>query len=287
MLENATDIVFLHGKLMPAEKACVSAFDRGFLFGDGVYEVIPVYSGKLFRLKAHLNRLAQSLKAIRLENPYDEAAWFTILKTLVDKNGAGDLAVYLQVTRGIAPRDHAFPEKPCSTVFAMTSPLKPVAEEILQQGVSAISLADNRWLRCDIKSIALLGNVLLRQQAIEADATEAILIRNGRVTEGAASNFFMVLNNEIITPLKNHLILPGITREVVLELAEEHGLPARESEVSEQMLHQADEIWLTSSTKAILPVTRLDGNPVGSGKPGKIWQKMHTLYHQHIDKLRG
>lgn len=286
-MNNPEGIVFLHGKLMPAEKASVSVFDRGFLFGDGVYEVIPVYSGKFFHLAAHLKRLAQSLTAIQLENPYNEAAWLTILKTLVDKNGGGDLSVYLQVTRGVAIRDHAFPAEACSTVFAMANPLKPAEKNILREGVTAIKLADNRWLRCDIKSIALLGNVLLRQQAVEAGATEAILIRDGLVTEGAASNFFMVQNNEIITPPKSNLILPGISRDVVLELAAKHGLNARETDISEQMLGQADEIWLTSSTKAVLPVTKLDGQSVGSGKPGEVWKQMHNLYQQHIDELRA
>lgn len=285
-MDNPSGIVFLHGKLIPAEKACVSVFDRGFLFADGVYEVIPVYAGKLFHLAAHLKRLAQSLAAIQLENPYDDIAWVKILESLINKNGGGDLSVYLQVTRGIATRDHAFPAESCSTVFAMANPLKPVAEDILQEGVSAITLADNRWLRCDIKSIALLGNVLLRQRAVEADATEAILIRDGLVTEGAASNFFMVLNNEIITPPKSCLILPGISRDVVLELATKCGFNSRESDVTEQMLHQADEIWLTSSTKAVLPVTKLDGVAVGSGKPGETWKKMHDCFQQQIDRLR-
>lgn len=280
-------IVFLHGKLMPVEKACVSVLDRGFLFGDGVYEVIPVYAGKLFHLSAHLKRLSHSLAEIQLDNPYDEAAWIKILQSLVEKNGSGDLAVYLQVTRGVANRDHAFPSEACSTVFAMANPLKPVAENILREGVSTITLEDNRWLRCDIKSIALLGNVLLRQQAVEDGATEAILIRDGFVTEGAASNFFMVQNNEIITPPKSNLILPGISRDVVLELAKNHGFNTRESDVSEQMLSQADEIWLTSSTKAVLPVTKLDNQSVGSGKPGKVWKQMHNLYQQHIDQLRA
>ncbi|HID81131.1 MAG TPA: D-amino-acid transaminase [Chromatiales bacterium] len=284
-MNDSEGIVFLHGKLMPAEKACVSVFDRGFLFGDGVYEVIPVYAGKLFHLAAHLKRLSHSLAEIQLDNPYDEAAWVKILQTLVEKNGGGDLAVYLQVTRGVANRDHAFPDATCSTVFAMANPLKPVADEILQNGVSAITLTDNRWLRCDIKSIALLGNVLLRQQAVEADATEAILIRDNLVTEGAASNFFMVQNNEIITPPKSNLILPGISRDIVLDLAAKNNLNTRESDVSEQMLRQADEIWLTSSTKAILPVTKLDGQLVGSGKPGEVWKQMHHLYQQHIDQL--
>lgn len=272
---------------MPAEKACVSVFDRGFLFGDGVYEVIPVYAGKFFHLAAHLKRLSSSLAEIKLDSPYDEAAWIKILQPLVEKNGGGDLTVYLQVTRGVANRDHAFPTEACSTAFAMTNPLKPVAEKVLQEGVSAITLADNRWLRCDIKSIALLGNVLLRQQAVEAGATEAILIRDGFVTEGAASNFFMVQNNEIITPPKSNLILPGISRDIVLDLATKYGLNTRESNVTEQILRQADEIWLTSSTKAVLPVTKLDGQSIGSGKPGEIWKQMHNLYQQQIDQLRA
>lgn len=275
-------VVFLNGDLVPAKDARISVFDRGFLFADGVYEVIPAYNGKLFELSAHLRRLADSLAAIKLKNPYNETTWTELLNKLIAAHGDGDQYVYLQVTRGAARRDHAFPADSQATVFAMSNPLAAVADTVLEHGINAITLEDNRWLRCDIKSIALLGNVLLRQEAVEAGATESILLRDGFATEGAASNLFIVKNNTLITPVNNHLILPGITRDVVLKLARNNAIECLESSVTEQALRAADEIWMTSSTKAILPVTRLDDQQVGSGKPGTLWKLMYDKYQDYI-----
>ena len=281
-LQIPDSTVFLNGDFVPAGDATVSVYDRGFLFADGVYEVIPVYDGKLFELTAHLQRLANSLAAVKINNPYSDTEWKQFLVRLVATNGNGDQSVYLQVTRGAAIRDHAFPASSEATVFAMSSPLTAVADSVLENGINAITLEDNRWLRCDIKSIALLGNVLLRQQAVEAGATESILLRDGFATEGAASNLFIVKNNTLMTPVKSHLILPGITRDVVLDLARNNGIECRETNLTEQALRNADEIWMTSSTKAILPVTRLDDHQVGSGKPGPIWKLLHEKYQQYI-----
>ncbi len=273
----ATPIVYLNGKYLPADEACVPVLDRGFIFGDGVYEVIPVYARQPFRLEPHLQRLENSLQAVRIDNPFDRADWARIIDTLIKKNEGADQSLYLQVTRGIAARDHKFPDaRP--TVFVMSNPLVAPPPEQTERGVEAITLEDIRWQYCNIKSIALLPNILLRQQAVEQGAAEAILLRDGKVTEGAASNVFVVLDGSLLTPPKSRCILPGITRDLVVELAHEHGLPCEERDISEKELQQADEIWLTSSTREILPVTHLNGKPVGDGKAGPVWQKMNAIY---------
>jgi D-alanine transaminase len=278
-------IVFLNDSYLPAEEACIPVLDRGFIFGDGVYEVVPAYHGKLFRLDEHLTRLENSLAAVRIPNPHDRTQWQTILQSLVAQNGGSDQSVYLQVTRGPAKRDHALPQHPTPTVFAMSNPLIPPAQAVLDQGVAAITLDDIRWQHCHIKAISLLPNVLLRQQALEADAAEAILIRDGLATEGAASNLFVVLDGVIITPSKGPQLLPGITRDLVLELAAQAKIPHQEANIARQDLAHASEIWLTSSTKEILPVTQLDGKPVGDGRPGPIFRRMIALYQEYKQSL--
>ncbi|HEB58278.1 MAG TPA: D-amino acid aminotransferase [Gammaproteobacteria bacterium] len=279
-------IVYLNGEYLPAEEARVPVLDRGFIFGDGVYEVIPAYNGKLFRLDEHLQRLDDSLTATRITNPYSNTEWRTILETLLEKNGDGDQSVYLQVTRGIAVRDHGFPEKITPTVFVMCNPLKPVDNQVREQGVCAITLEDTRWKHCNIKAITLLPNILLRQEAVDAGCAEAILIRDGLVTEGAASNVFVVHDGRITTPPKSRQLLPGITRDLVVELANKHGLDCVEEDIPVATLTQADEIWLTSSTREILPVTRLDDQPVGDGRPGPVWAKMFAIYQDYKQALR-
>jgi len=270
--------VYLNGKFLPEDQAYVSALDRGFIFGDGVYEVIPAFGGALFRFPQHLQRLDDSLSAIRLTNPLSAQAWHDTLAELVTRNGGGDRSVYVQITRGVAPRNHAFPPGVPPTVFAMCSRLAELPADILAHGVAAVALEDIRWKYCHIKAISLLPNTMLRQQAIEAGADEAILIRDGNVTEGAASNVFAVKDGILRTPPKGALLLPGITRDLVLELAAANDIAAREQAIPEAALRGADEIWLTSSTREILPVTRLDGAPVGNGKPGPLWQRMYRLY---------
>jgi D-alanine transaminase len=277
----AADTVYLNGAFLPADQACVPVMDRGFLFGDGVYEVIPAYGGRLFRLDQHLDRLDRSLKGIRLPNPLNRDAWHSMLSELVARNGGGDLGVYLQVTRGAATaRDHGFPQGVHATVLAMASTLGPVPETVLTQGVEAITLDDIRWQACHIKAITLLANVLLRQQAIDRGAQEAILIRDGQAVEGAASNLFAVRDGTLHTPPIGPWLLGGITRELVLELAAENGVDAVESPITYEELSRADEIWLTSSTREIIPVTRLDGRPVGAGTPGPLWRQIYELYQR-------
>lgn len=280
--------VYLNGSYLPEDEACVPVLDRGFIFGDGVYEVIPAYGGHLFRLAQHLQRLDNSLAGIRLANPMNHDEWATVLREIVHLNcdDQQDLSVYLQVTRGVAKRDHAFPDQVQQTVFVMATPMGAVPEVQLENGIAAITHEDIRWRYCHIKSIALLPNTLMRQVARESGAAEAILYRDGQVTEGAASNVFIVENGKLLTPQKDECLLPGITRDLILEIALDAGLNCSETDIGVEQLINADEIWITSSTKEILPVTQLDGKPVGNGKPGPAWRDMLDRYQQHKNKLR-
>jgi D-alanine transaminase len=278
--------VYLNGEYLPESEARISVLDRGFLFGDGVYEVVPVYGGRLFRLEQHLDRLERSLEAVRIAPPMDRQGWVRMLEELLERNPGGDRSVYLQVTRGVARRDHAFPADAVPTVFAMVNPLTAPDPALFETGVAAVTVPDNRWGRCDIKAITLLANILARQQAVEAGATEAIMVRGGHATEGAASNLFVVGDGVLVTPPKDNSLLPGITRDLVVELAQAHGIPVMETAIPEAGLRAAEEIWLTSSTKEILPVTRLDGRPVGTGRPGPLWARMRDLYQAYKQQLR-
>lgn len=280
-------LVYLNGSFLPPDQAKVSAFDRGFVFADGVYEVIPVYGRRVFRFPHHLERLANSLKAIRLDNPLPAREWLQICARLIEANGADDQSVYLQVTRGPAPRDHAFPVETRATVFAYSQPLKYPEATQLANGVAAITIPDIRWRRCDIKAIALLPNVLMRQQAAEAGAAEAILVRDGIATEGSASNIFLALDGRLVTPPKGPFILPGVTRDLVLELARAHDMPCEEREVSETEMRNADELMLSSSTKELLPITTLDDRPIGGGKPGPLHARLHALYQDYKRDFRA
>ena len=274
-------LVYLNGEYLPLGEAKVPVLDRGFLFGDGVYEVIPVYGGKAFRLDEHLRRLEQSLAGIGMSNPLSDAAWGAIFDRLIA--GAEDQQIYLQITRGVASkRDHAIPAGIAPTVFVMCAPIAPIP----LAGIKAITVTDIRWDRCNIKAITLLANVLLRQEAVEKGASEAILVRDGCVLEGAASNILIVKDGVIITPPKGDTILPGITRDLVLELAREQGIPTEERHISLGELRGADEIWMTSSTREILAVIELDGGPVSGGVPGPLWKTLQTAYQDYKQALR-
>lgn len=278
---------YLNGDFLPLDQACVPVMDRGFLFGDGVYEVIPVYGGKLFRLAHHLKRLQKSLDAVRIANPLEVDAWESILTELAARNPGSDQAVYLQVTRGVAARrDHAFPDATRPTVFAMSSPSAEPVDSTSMQGITAITLPDIRWQHCNIKAITLLPNVLLRQQAIDAGSVEAILLKDGYAIEGAASNVFIVKNGVLVTPPNGPALLPGITRDLILELAVANAIPFRESSIPDADLRGADEIWLTSSTREISPVTKLDDQPVGAGQPGPAWKTMIRLFQEYKERVR-
>lgn len=269
--------VYLNGEYLPLENAKVSVLDRGFLFGDGVYEVIPVYMGRMFRFREHLERLNRSLSNIRLELSRTEDEWRELLAPLLVDDR--DQYIYLQITRGVAPtRDHAFPTQPQPTVFAMASELHHYAAK--DSGVKAVTLEDSRWDLCHVKATTLLANILLRQQAVEHNCAEAVLYRDGYVTEGAASNIFAVLDGVLTTPANSDDILPGITRDVIIELAKTQQVPVTEAAIALTELRAADEIWFTSSTREIVPVVELDGKTIGNGQPGPLWEQMNAWFQQ-------
>ena len=274
-------MIYLNGEFMPIEQARISVLDRGFIFGDGVYEVIPTYSRRPFRLAEHLVRLQSSLDAIGISNPYTASKWAELVARIVAGNPWEDQNVYLQITRGVAKRDHAFPKGLKPTVFLMASELVTPSAELMKTGAPAIVLPDFRWLRCDIKSTSLLGNCMLRTQAAEAGCAEAILVRDGELTEASASNVFVVKNGTVLAPPKSHLILPGITYDVVLEILRANAIPHQVRPVKESELRSADEVWVTSSSREVLPITTLDGKPVGPGRPGPVGLKVHALYQQY------
>ncbi len=276
-------LCYLNGEFQPLAAATISPMDRGFLFGDGVYEVIPVYSRRPFRLDEHLGRLQRSLDAIRLPNPLSSAQWHAVVSRLVAKFDADDCSLLLQVTRGpMAVRNHAFPATITPTVFCLAESLHTPPAALREQGISAISTADIRWLRCHVKATSLLANCLLRQMAVDADCAETILFRDGILTEGAASNIFVVKDGVLLAPQQNHLMLTGITYDVVLELAATHGLKTAVRDISDAEVRAADELWMTSSTKEVLPIVALDGQQVGAGEtagqPGAVFWQMYGWY---------
>jgi D-alanine transaminase len=271
-------MVFLNGKIVPIEEAKVSVLDRGFIFGDGIYELVPVYSRVAFRLDEHLARLERSLGEARIRNPYSRAQWRKLVYQLIDAQSFDDQGVYFQVTRGVAKRDHSFPAHAEPTVFMMSNPLVAPPQAQVEAGAAAVSAVDNRWLRCDIKSISLIGNVLLRQLSVEAGAAETILFRDAKLPEASASNVFIVRAGVIVAPPKSGLILPGITYDVVAELAQANGLPLEFRDVAESEVRGADEIWVTSSSKEVLAIVSLDGRRIGDGRPGPIFRRMYDLY---------
>ena len=280
-------IVYLNGSYLPMMESQISTQDRGFLFGDGVYEVIPVYQRKLFRFDAHIQRLKNSLTATSITNPLSDSEWLEMLETLVAKHDWQDQYIYLQVTRGVQmQRDHLPADCLTPTIYAYTNPLKPVADNIIKNGIKVVSLDDIRWLSCDIKAITLLPNVMMKLAAKSQGADDAILItREGNISEGTASNTFIVKDGNLITPPNSNQILPGITRMVIESIASEHHIPMIEKNITLEDLNSADEIWLSSSTKEALPVTQLNGQAVGTGKPGALWLQMREHYQQHKQKF--
>ena len=280
-----TETVYLNGEFMPLDQARVPVLDRGFIFGDGVYEVIPVYSRRPFRLPQHLQRLGRSLEAIRLATPLTDGEWTRLIGEIIARNAGDDQSVYLQVTRGVAKRDHAFPREAKPTVFVMSGPLVTPARELVENGVPCITGTDFRWLKCDVKSVSLLGNCLLRQTAADAGAAEIVLFRGGHLTEASASNVFVVRRGTLLSPPKTHLILPGITYDVVLELAAAAGIPIELREIAEAEVRGADELWLTSSTREVQAIVALDGKPVGAGRPGPLFRKVYQAFQEFKRKV--
>jgi len=269
---------YLNGQFLPLAEAKIPALDRGFVFGDGVYELVPVYSNKPFRLDDHLRRLQGSLDGIRLANPHGIDAWRDLILRLIALQDFADQSIYIQVTRGVAPRDHAFPKGAPPTVFMFAQPLLTATAEQKAAGVCAVTAVDNRWLRCNIKAISLLANILLRQQAVDADCAETVMLRDGFLTEGAASNIFAVKDGVLLAPPPSNLMLTGITYDVVLELAAAHGIPHEVRAIGEGEVRAADELWMSSSTKEIMAIVKLDGVPVGAGVPGPMARRMDALY---------
>ena len=270
--------VYLNGQFLPLAEAKVSVLDRGFVFGDGVYELVPVYSNKPFRLDEHLRRLQGSLDGIRLANPHETDGWRELILRLIELQDFVDQSVYIQVTRGVAPRDHAFPKGVPPTVFMFAQPLLTSTAQQKAAGVCAVSAVDNRWLRCNIKAISLLANILLRQQAVDVDCAETVMLRDGFLTEGAASNIFVVKDGVLRAPPPSNLMLTGVTYDVVLELAAANGIPHEVRAITEAEVRRADELWMTSSTKEIMAIVKLDGAPVGAGVPGPLARQMDGLY---------
>jgi len=287
-MSERQNIVYLNGNYMPVEEATVPVMDRGFLFGDGVYEVVPVFGNKLLRVDEHLKRLQNSLNRISLANPHSDDEWADIFSGLLEKNAGDDRAIYLQISRGVYPkRDLAIKPGFPPTVFAMVLQVTPPDLERVSAGISVITVDDFRWGACDIKSTSLVANVMLKQQAVAAEVDDAILLKNCTVSEGTASNVFIVKNNILITPPTGHKLLPGITRDLVIEIAKNNAILVEEREVKEAELYTADEIWMTSSTREIAPVIRINGEVVGAGSAGEMWKRITDLYQQYKSLLRN
>ena len=275
-------ICYLNGKFLPIEEASIPVLDRGFIYGDGVYELIPVYKRKPYRMNEHLARLQHSLDRIRLANPHSNDEWASIVGGIIERQSFDNQGVYFQVTRGVAKRDHAFPAGVKPTVFMMSNPLATPSAETVDKGVACVTANDERWLNCDIKSISLLGNVLMRQLATDQDAVETVMFRNGYLTEASASNILVVRNGVIAAPPKDNLILPGITYGALYDLAQQGGMPFEIRPVTAAEVWTADELWVSSSTKEVLAIVTLDGREVGHpshrGKPGPLFRRMHALF---------
>ena len=279
-------IVYLNGVFGPLSEAKISVLDRGFIFGDGIYEVVPIYHRKPFRMEQHLARLERSLAKIHIQQPMTKAQWEGLVADLVAKTTEDTCMIYIQITRGVAKRDHAYPVPTVTpTVFAMVAPMSPPSAALREKGVRLVSIPDERWLKCDIKSVSLLGNVLAKQAAVNAGVDEVVQFRDGNLTEGASCNIWVVKNNTVIAPLKNNLVLEGIRYGLFEELCKEVGIPFELRVVSEAETRAADEMMMSSATREVLPVVELDGKPVGSGKPGPVFQKLRAAYDARIAAL--
>jgi D-alanine transaminase len=271
-------IVYLNGQYLPIEEARIPVLDRGFIYGDGVYELVPVYRRKPFRMREHLLRLQRSLDGIRLANPHTIAEWEAIIGTLIARHDFDDQAIYFQVTRGVAKRDHAFPQGVAPTVFVMSNPLPTPSPAQFADGVAVVTAEDNRWKRCDLKTISLVGNVLMRQLAADAGAIETVMFRDGFLTEASASNVLTVKDGRIVAPPKDNHILPGITYGAAEVFARDAGIPFDIRPIPRAEAYAADEWWLSSSTKEVLAITTVDGQPFAGGKPGPVFRRMHALF---------
>lgn len=286
-MASAEPVVYLDGEYLLQSQAKVSVLDRGFLFGDGVYEVIPVFGGKPLRLNEHLDRLHRSMERVSMQGPLTRDQWHEIFQALLDSNPGADRSIYLQVTRGAAPlRDLSIDTAISPTVFVMVNDIKPVDYAQLQAGIEAITVEDFRWKACDIKSVSLIANVMIRLHANQSSVMDAIMVRDGLVTEGTASNIFVIHNGVISTPPKSDCLLPGITRDLVIELALANGFKVEERDIKESELETADEVWLTSSTREIAPVVKINNQAIGNGVAGECWKKIIRIYQAYKQGLR-
>ena len=271
--------VYLNGAMTPLSEAKISVLDRGFIFGDGIYEVIPVYDRKPFRPVQHLARFFRGIESVGIRNPHDEATWLSLIDQVVRGAPTDDQLAYLQVTRGVAPRTHAFPkQEPVPTVFIMANPLVLPTPAMLEHGVACVTMDDKRWLRCEIKSISLLGNVLAAQNAADHQANETIQFRDGSLTEGSSSNVWIVKNGALIGPPKDNLILEGIRYHLMEALCAADHIPFQTRRITRDEVFAADEVLLSSAAKEIMPVSTIDGHAIGNGKPGPIFKKLHAAY---------
>lgn len=278
-------IIYLNGEYLPLEKAMVSVEDRGFLFADGIYEVVRYYGGRPFQLQAHIQRLQRSAQGVCLPLPKAVAELPTIIARLLAENDLQDTNIYIECTRGTAhPRTHAFPAEPHPTLLVMPQPIHNLPPEAQTRGVSSITAPDLRWQRCDIKSIMLLPNVMAKTQARERGAFEAILVRDGVVTEGSSTNIFAVFDGMLATHPANHHILNGITRQVVLQLAQDLGLFVREEPFTVERMYSAQEVFLTSTTSEVLPITQIDGRIIGNGFPGAVTMRLFQAFKKAVEK---
>jgi D-alanine transaminase len=271
-------LVYLNGAMTPLSEAKIPVLDRGFIFGDGIYEVVPMYRRKMFRAKQHLARLFRSLASIGIPNPPTEEEWMALIGRVAEAHPADDQMVYLQVTRGVAKRMHAFPAEVTPTVFVMTNPLVLPPASARETGVACVSMEDKRWLRCEIKSVSLLGNVLAAQHAAENGVTETIQFRDGFLTEASSSNVWIVKNGKLMGPPKDNLILEGIRYGLMEELCAAGGTPMESRRITRDEVFAADEVLITSATKEVLPVVTIDGKTIGKGEPGPVFKKLHAAY---------
>jgi D-alanine transaminase len=275
-------IAYLNGEFADVASLRIPVLDRGFLFGDAVYEVLPVYQGRPFRSEFHYQRLQRSLANIHMDTVLEREQWSSLIQQLVSRNGGGSMAVYIQISRGAEnTRNHLIPRNLTPTVFAMTAALKSRSPEVLERGLHVITHEDTRWSRCDIKSTSLLANILLYSEAHEQHAQECLLHRDGQLTEGSTSSIFVVKKGRVYAPPYGPEILPGTTRDLVAELCEANGTPVREGPIDMTELADADEIWLASATRELLPVTRVDGHSVGDGHPGPLWRAIDSRFQDY------
>ena len=278
--------VYLNGEFGPLSEAKISVLDRGFIFGDGIYEVVPVYHRKPFRMAQHLARLERSLAKIRIAQPHTPEQWQSLVEELIERSPETTCMVYLQITRGVAKRDHAYPVPAVTpTVFGMVSPMTRPSVAAREKGLSVVSIPDERWLHCDIKSVSLLGNVLAKQAAVDAGVDEVIQFREGNLTEAASCNIWVVKGGKLLAPLKDHLVLEGIRYGLLEELCKEIGIPFELRNITRAEVESADELLLSSATREILPIVQLDGKPVANGLPGIIYRRLSTAYDMRIAAL--